>query len=231
MQTELVERTNHEVVTFAFEQTLAGVGMHLPTRMSVVPVAPGKLALISPIPIDDALAKAIEALGQVEWLIAPNLLHHLYLRAAVTRYPRARVLAPPGLAKKEPALRIDATLEQELPPALARALQVVRIEGAPSVDEFVFFHRDSRTLVVTELVFNIVRPRGFVAHIVLFLVGCHGKLAQSRAWRMFVKNRAAARESVRRVMALPIRRLVVAHGDIVETDAAARLAHALRWLA
>jgi hypothetical protein len=203
----------------------------VPARMTVLPLAERKLALVSPVPIDDAVARALAELGEVELLIAPNLLHHLHLSAAAQRYPRARVLAPPRLAAKQPGLRIDATLDRELPALLTDAVQVLHIAGAPRVDEYVFFHRATRTLVVTELVFNMVEPRGLLPNVVLFVMGVHGRLAQSRAWRLLVRDRAAAAASARRVLALPIQTLVVAHGEIVVHDAKAKLAAALRWLA
>jgi hypothetical protein len=215
--------------TFDYPQTLP-MGFRFPARMSALPLADGTLALVSPIPIDDAMAQEIEALGEVRFLIAPNLLHHLYLAAASQRYPNARVLAPPGLRSKRPDLRIDATLDAALPDQLAASVEVLHIAGAPAFDEYAFFHRASRTLVVTELVFN-VRAEGPMAHLVLFMVGCHGKLAQSRVWRLGIKDRAAARESVQALLALPFDTLVMAHGEIVRADARAKLAHALRWLA
>jgi hypothetical protein len=218
------------LAVFDHEQVLP-LGFQFPARMSVLPLEAGKLALVSPVPIDDARAAAIAALGRVEFLIAPNLLHHLYLEAAIQRYPEARVLAPSRLSAKRPHLRIHAPLEAGVPPELAAAVDVVRIEGAPGLDEFVFFHRATRTLVVTDLVFNITRPRGVLAHLLLFLGGCHGRLASSRALRFTLKDRAAARASAERILALPFETLVMAHGDILGRDARARLEPALAWLA
>jgi hypothetical protein len=214
---------------FDFDQVLP-FGFRFPARMSALPLGGGTLALVSPIPIDDARAAAIAELGSVELLIAPNLLHHLYLEAAARRYSRARVLAPGRLRAKRPGLRIDGTLEQALPPELTAAVDVIPLDGAPRLDEFAFFHRATRTLVLTDLVFNITHPRGLLAHLLLFLGGCHGRLACSRALRLLVENRAAARASVERLLALPFETLVVAHGEIIERDARARLEQALAWL-
>ncbi|HEU4578704.1 MAG TPA: hypothetical protein VFS67_10655 [Polyangiaceae bacterium] len=222
-----------EIATFDYAQVIAGLpgGFHFPARMTAVQLRPGELALISPIPIDDALARRIAELGQVSYLLAPNLHHHLYLAAASARYPGAAVLAPPGLASKRPELRISGTLDRELPPALRGALEVIRLEGAPAVDEFAFYHRATATLVVTDLVFNILQPRGFWAHLILWITGCHGQLAATRTWRLLVKDRPALARSLQRLLELPLRTLVMAHGEIVRDDAHARLREALRrWL-
>ena len=116
---------------FAYEQVLP-LGFQFPARMSVLPLGAGKLALVSPVPIDDALAAAIAELGRVELLIAPNLLHHLYIDAAARRYPEARARAeraapngptfastPPSTARCRPSSR---------PPVV-----VAPIEGAPAL--------------------------------------------------------------------------------------------------
>jgi len=223
---------------FDYDQVLP-LGFQFPARMTVLPLAAGKLALVSPIPIDDARAAAIAELGEVEFLIAPNLLHHLYLDAAIRRYPRARVVAPGRLRGKKPELRVDVALDPELdpaalaravPPELSAAVDVVAIGGVPGLDELVFYHRATRTLVVTDLVFHVTQPRGWMAHLTFFLVGCYRRLGSSRALRLLVKDRAAARASVERVLALPFETLVVAHGDVIEQEAQARLGQALAWL-
>jgi hypothetical protein len=217
---------------FDHAQIIGGLpgGFHFPTRMTAVELEGGELALISPVPIDDAVAHRLAALGKVAYIIAPNLHHNLYVAAASQRYPEARVLAPAGLAARL-AAQGAASLADDLPAPVARALDMVHIEGAAALDEYTFFHRASGTLVVTDLVFNVVHPRGFWANAVLWLVGCHGRLASSRAWRLFVKDRAAMARSVERVLALPVQRLVMAHGEVVTSDAHDQLAAALRhWL-
>jgi hypothetical protein len=215
-----------EPIAFDFAQRLPG-GFRFPARMTVLPLERGQVALVSPIPIDDALAREIAKLGEVQLLIAPNLMHHLYLGDASKRYPRARVLAPRGLRAKRRDLVIHGALEEEHR-ELATHAEVIAIQGAPSMDEFVFFHRASGTLVVTDLVFNVEQPEGWLAHMVLFLTGCHGRLAASRMWYSLVKDRGLARQSMERIMALPTRTLIMAHGVIVRSEARERLAASLQ---
>src|SRR5690606_36368846 len=110
----------------------------------------------------------------------PNLLHHLYLPAACQRYPEARVLVPRGLERKRPELRIDGMLDGPLPAELAAAVDVIPLDGATEIREYAFFHHASRTLVLTDLVFHVLEPRGWLAHLMLWLGGCHRRLAASR---------------------------------------------------
>jgi hypothetical protein len=213
---------------FDYAQILP-LGLRFPARMVVLPLAQGRVALVSPVPIDEACAAAIGVLGRVEFLIAPNLLHHLYLGEAARRYPEARVLAPSALGKKRPELRISQSLDTGVPPELAAAVDVVPIAGAPSIEEYAFFHRATRSLVLTDLVFNVARPEGWLAHVLFYLGGTHGRLAASRIWRLKAVDRAAFAASIERLLALPFDTLVMAHGDIVEHHARERLGQALAW--
>jgi hypothetical protein len=215
--------------TFDHMQKLP-LGFRFPARMTALPLEGGKLALISPVPIDETRAAALAELGEVGFLIAPNVMHHLYLGDAIRRYPGARVLAPRGLVSKRPDLRIDTLLDEDLPGELTQAVDVLRIEGAPRLDEFVFHHRATRSLVVTDLVFNIRQPRGWLAHLLLLLGGTHGRLAASRVWRFLIEDRASVSASIERILALPFDTLVVAHGDVVMAGAHAQLERALRGL-
>ena len=85
-------------------------GVVLPTRMTIARLRDGSLWLHSPVEVDDALAAEIDALGEVRTLVAPNLLHYRFLGAAAARWPTAKVLGAPGLARKRPDLRIDGEL-------------------------------------------------------------------------------------------------------------------------
>jgi len=206
------------------------LGLRMPSRSTVVRLSNGKLVVHAPLAIDDRLAREIDALGEVTHLVAPSCLHHLFLRGASERWPRARVLGAPGLESKLGGLRFEPLPAHGAIDAVAGELDVVRIAGAPAVSEHVFLHARSRTLLVTDLVFNVHRDTSFGMSLVLRMVGAWKKLAQSRSWRLFVKDRALAADAMQRVLAWDFDRLVMAHGDVVERGAHAELAAAAAWL-
>jgi hypothetical protein len=134
-------------------------------------------------------------------------------------------VGPEGLATKRPDLARDAALAEG---ALAPGISALALHGAPSIDEFLVYHAASRTLVVTDLVFNVRRAVNFATWLVFALVaGTLGRLAPSRVWRWAVKDRRAFRASLTRALALDCERVVVAHGELVERDAKAALSTAL----
>ncbi|MDI3288062.1 DUF4336 domain-containing protein [Polyangium sp. 15x6] len=202
-------------------------GVRMDTRMTVVRLPGEKLWVHSPIPIDDSLAAELTKLGKVSYLVAPNLYHNLFLGRASERFPEARVFAPPGLGEKIPSLRIDEVLSADTPAAWADVFAQRLVEGAPQMQEVVFLHRPSKTLVVSDLLFNIERPEGLATKVVLTMMGTRGKLARSRMWSLITKDKAAWRASVREVVALDFDRLIMAHGEVVASGAKARVNEAL----
>jgi hypothetical protein len=212
------------------ERSLPG-GVRLPLRATLIRLPDGGLWMHSPVPFDRATADAIDALGPVRSIVAGNLQHHVSFGPAVARWPAARTFAPAGLRSKCPTLRIDADLDARPPDAWQGVFAVVPVLGAPLLDEFVFVHHPSRTLICTDLVFHIRRPANLATRLLLQVVGADGRLAASRSWRwVFAKDRAAVGRSVVGVFEHPFDRIVPCHGDVVTQDGRAALAEATEFL-
>lgn len=204
------------------------LGISMPSRATVVRLSDQRLVVISPTALDESRARAIDALGEVAAIVAPNIMHNLFVAAAAQRWPKARVFGPPGLAKKVKGLEFTplggaGPFDGEL---IAR-----RVDGVPALDEHVFFHPRSRTLVVTDLVFNVHAASSWATRLLFRLVGTWKRLEQSRGWRLVTKDRAAAAASLMDILGWDFDRLVMAHGEVVAHSAYAPFAQAVRWLA
>ncbi len=215
--------------SYEFDQFMPG-GMHFPGRMTVARLADGGLWLHSPGPVTDAVAESLDALGPVKHIVAPNRLHHLHLPSATERFPEAAVHGAPGLAAKRKDVSFDAELGGVAPEAWRGQFDQLVIEGNPLLNEVVFLHRPSRTLIVADLAFNIQESKGWVAPVVLRMVGAWRKPAQSRVWRLTTRDRAAAGGSVRSILDWDFDRLVMAHGTPIEAGAREQLAPLLGWM-
>lgn len=208
------------------------VSIPFPTRMTIVRLDDGRLWVHSPIAPDDALFEAVDQLGPVAWLVAPNSLHYWYVADWQARYPAARTVAVPGLeirAKRD--FRIDALLTGPAMP-LPDAIDAVLIPGT-AVDEAVFFHRASRTVILTDLIenFELPRIRNPLLRLLVRLSGAshpHGK-APVDLRLTFWPHRQRVREEVAKILRWDCQRIVMAHGRPHESGGAAELRRAFRW--
>ncbi len=227
-----IHSIGHDIWDYEIDVALP-LGLRMPSRTTIVRLASGALVVHAPLAFDDAAAKELEALGDVRFVIAPACTHWLFVKAFRERWPRATVFAAPGLEKKLTGKH--GVSFEPLPPtgrveAIGDELRVQRIDGAPGMDEHVFLHRGSRSLVVTDLLFNIHTCSSLGMRLFLALTGVWGKPAQSRAWRFLVKDRAQAAQSVAGILGWEFERVIAAHGAVIDANARQQMAGALRWM-
>ena len=209
----------------------AALGFHYPTRMAVIRLGAGDLFVWSPVAPGGDLRAAIDALGPVAHLIAPNALHDSFIADWIAAYPNARVHIAPRLGAKRPDIAFAEPLTDM--PALGWAGEIdqVLVENriAPEV---VFFHRASGTALVTDLVQHLPGTwyRGWRALVARLDLMTAAEPAVPRKFRLAIGKGATARRALARVLAWPCERLVMAHGAPVAREGRAVLARAFRWL-
>ena len=208
-------------------------GFRFPTRMAVVRLpAEGGLWVWSPVALTEEVRRAVDALGPVRHLVAPNSLHHTFLGEWAARYPDARVHAAPGLTQEVAATAIHSTLADEPDPAWAGALDQVIVRGSRLTTEAVFYHRDSATVLVTDLVQQIPKGwyRGWRAVVARLDLMTASRPSVPRKFRMATRDRSTARADVARILEWPSDRLVMAHGAPIPSGGQKALRQAFEWL-
>ncbi len=86
-----MEKLAHEIWIFDGEP-VQFLGLPYSTRMTVVRLSSGVLWVHSPIKLSVSIARQVNSLGCVKYLIAPNHLHHLFLSEWVSANGRVCVL-------------------------------------------------------------------------------------------------------------------------------------------
>lgn len=206
------------------------LGMGLTATMSVVRLPRGNLLVHSPVPLTPERQAAVAALGPVAHIYAPNTFHHMWIDGWLAAFPQAKLHAPAGLQKKRPELSI-ARLHGSAPePDFGDWLEEITVDGF-RLEEAALFYRPQKTLIVADLVHNIGHPAGAWTKFYASAMGFYGQVALSRIirWTSFSDKQAAA-NSIHKILQRPIERLVVGHGDPLETNAAAALRNAYEWL-
>lgn len=205
-------------------------GLAIGARMTVVRLAGGRLLLHSPVTLDAELRRELDGLGRVAYAVAPNRLHHLYAGAVADAYPGARLWLAPGLERKRPDLVHEALLGDLAPEEWGAEVEQVLFRGRPFENEVAFCHLASRTLILCDLAFNFGPRAAPATRLVMKLLGGYGRLAPTRLDPLLIRDRAAARASLERILSWDFERIIVAHGEVLETGGRATLRQGYAWL-
>jgi hypothetical protein len=198
-------------------------------RMTVLRLAGGDLLLHSPVPLDVPTREAVDALGRVRWIASPSKVHHLHLGDWARAYPEAELCGVPGVAEKRRDLRFHRVLDAGTAAELwGPEIRAELFGGAPIMNELVLLHVASRTLVLTDLAFN-VRSRN-EARLFHRLVGATGRFGPHRVARAGIRDRTAARASLETILAWDFDRVVVSHGDVLESGGRAAMEESFSFL-
>ncbi len=208
-------------------------GLPYSTRMTVVRLSSGDLWVHSPIKLSESIKDQIEALGCVKYLIAPNHLHHLFLPEWIAAYPEVQVFGTNEVIKKRGDITFDGSLNSQQSWAWEDDIEQELFSGSPLMEECVFFHKASGTLIVTDLVEN------FSGHSFNYWQRLAAKGAGILApngktpldWRLsFMFGKRDAHTHLDRLLSWDTKALVMAHGEIVTENTDEFLARSFKWL-
>ena len=214
-----------------------GGSMPFSTRMTLVRLPDGALWCHSPIAPDATLLAAVDALGPVRHLVSPNLLHYAHIAAWKKHYPEALAWASPGVRKRAASQHIEAPFDADLgddaPPAWAAAIDQLCFRGSRVMQEFVFLHRASATLILADLIENFEAEK--LPRTMRWMARLGGVLhpdgkAPLDMRLTYVGRKRQARACLARMLAWQPQQVILAHGRCYLDDAQAELARAFRWL-
>lgn len=197
-------------------------GMELGARMTVLE-GDGGLLVHAPLGVP---LEALGRLGPPRWVLAPNTFHHLYVGPWLAA--GCEGWAAPGLAEKRPDLLFHGVVAPGLRP-FGPDIELFPLRCFPLTNEVVVYHRPSRTLVVTDLVFNLAPTAPWLTRAAMRCAGGYPGCRTTVLERGLMRREAARRE-IGDLLSLDFDRLIMAHGQVVETGGRAALARAFSWL-
>jgi hypothetical protein len=176
------------------------------------------------------LRAELDAIGRVCFAVAPNRVHHLYAGGVAQAYPGARLWVAPGLQRKRPDLVFEAVLDDDPPEEWRAEVDQVFFRGRPYENEVTFFHRPSRTLILCDLAFNVGPNDAWSTRFLMKLIRSYGHLGPSKLDPWLIRDRRAARASLEHILAWDFDRIIVAHGDVLESGGHEVLREGYAWL-
>lgn len=212
------------------EQPMRYFGLSVGARMTAIRLQNREIVVISPIQMTEALIAQLDDIGTVAYIIAPNLYHYFFAADFKARYSTATFWAAPGLKEKRPELPIDYVIEpitvdasgSELWNCLDFSLfEGFRTLGATGIDrlnECVFFHRDSRTLIITDTAFHFDDSFPLLTRLATKMGGGYKTLSPSVLEKIATRDKAKIKQSVNKVLEWDFERVIMAHGSIIETN-------------
>lgn len=213
------------------------LGVPLPVRMTIVRLGNGDLWLHSPTPYSADLYAALEQVGRVRHLIGPNVGHWSFLQDWQGHCETAVTWGAPGLASRRPvrtsALKLDKILGAEPPTDWSGQIDQVVISGAVGFNEVAFFHRATRTMILTDIVQNIEAPKlPFLMRPIARMLGIVAPKGRAPLYLRAIvkaKHRQASR-AAKALVELAPERVIFSHGRWFEKDGTVALRASLDWL-
>jgi hypothetical protein len=210
-------------------------GVAYPTRSVIARFENGDLWVWSPVKLSADLRSELDRLGSVRHLVSPNKLHHLYLREWKVAYPEASLWGPQSAIKKRSDLCFREALEDSPPPAWRPDIDQAWFRGSFAMDEIVFLHRPSATVIVADLIQtfsdHFLREHWGMWRFLARLDGLtQDQACAPREWRLSFINRAPARRARDKALSWNCQRVIVAHGEWPRANGNAFLAKSFRWL-
>lgn len=207
--------------------------VRFPTRMTILRLG-GDLLVHSPTALSEPLREAVAGLGRPRWIVGPSRIHYWWLPDWHAAFPDAELYLAPGIREhtRRPLDFPSKPLDSETGYPWDATVATLPIAG-DYLTEVEFFHRPSRTLVLTDFIENFEPDKlGWLMRVVTRLAGIqdpHGGMPRDMRLT-FRRQRPALKAAVERMIGWNPERVILAHGRWYDRDGAAELRRAFAWL-
>ncbi|KAI5295538.1 hypothetical protein KEM52_001053 [Ascosphaera acerosa] len=222
---------------------------------ATVKLRSGSLAVFSPVAYTPSVEAKVGALGsQVRYLVAPDIEHHLFVKAWKDAHPDAKIIGVEGLQEKwasnpqtkgqkvdyifTPGNKDTMTIQPDFDEEFG-----YEYVAAHQNRELVFCHRPSHTLIEADLLFNLPpteqysktpddlqgSPKARMMGKVGTATPGHNIWQQRFLWYGALRDHKAAKPSIAKIAAWDFDRLIPCHGDVIESDAKRVFLDVFRW--
>lgn len=191
-------------------------------RMTIIKLKSGGLILHSAIRMKDEDLDKLMALGPVEAVVIPNIFHTSDAKFYANRFPNAKVYAPFKYKEKSEkrGLRLSGYLEQNWP--YTSEIKCISFLNTLA-SESLFLHLESKTLIVTDMIFNMHEDDFKNPMERLFLGKWNGLfegLVPSRITKFLAaRSKSEVMRTLKELSQFDFENVIMSHGKIVTSGA------------
>lgn len=201
---------------WTYHADLRLMGARAGRRMVAVRRRGGCWALLSPVLLDPSSRAELEAEGRVGALVVPTAFHNTFVPESAAAFPDAPLYLVDRARRDGLAPERCRTLPGDLPAEWGEELTPFPLGGMPRANEVDFLHPASRTLLVSDLCFNIDDRYPPLTRLLFRAAGARPGIRASRLFRMLIRDRQSFLRSLDRILACEFDRVVMSHGAIIE---------------
>ncbi|KAI9904144.1 hypothetical protein N3K66_000673 [Trichothecium roseum] len=216
-------------------------------RGTLVKLSGGGLAIFSPVALtEDVKAKITEMGGDIRYIVAPDIEHHIFISEWATAFPDAKIVGPEGLPeKREKQTGSDPKIGNEKFSVVFKkeGKRDIRIGDDFDADfeyeymdghankEIAFFYKPDRVLIQADIIFNLPckeqysrvpeaekQPGGILARTFEGVQSPGGdpKWIRRFQWYIACKDKESFTDSVKRMDQWDFVTMIPCHGETVE---------------
>ena len=210
------------------------MGMWFTTRMTVVKLSDGSLWVDSPVPVSFDTLKHLSEIGPVKYLIAATPRHVWRLDGWHTLFPDAQLWTsrPTRMTLNGGKMPVTGILGDVPNGGWAEDLDQLVFKGNPLMDEVIFFHKRSRTVILDDLIQSHPMEKGKRVRNAIYRIDgvASPEGGVGLDIRLTFTNRKLAKKSLAKLLSWDFDRLIIAHGPCVKEGAKASVERAFQWL-
>jgi hypothetical protein len=194
-------------------------GLPIGARMTVIRFPTNELFVYSPLGLNDKIKRQLSELGQVQYVVSPNHLHHLFLTDYQEACPNAKIYASPGLEEKRTDIRFHKQLTDAPEPEWIPYLDQMLFAGVPSMREVIFYHKASRTLLVADLIMNYRDTASLTMKFLLKMFHVYGHPFSSiDIHKLEESSKDLVKFSIQQILDWDFDRIILSHGEMIDAN-------------
>jgi hypothetical protein len=223
------------------------------SRATLVKLQSGAVAVFSPIALTPEVKEKVSSLGELKYIAALNIEHHISLGPWHAEYPNAKVIGVEGLLEKRKkqknedvpfavvltkankgTVKVDADFDSEF--------DYEYLSSHANLD-VVFLHKPSKTLIEADVLFNLPATEqfsktgeaanaGILTKLWMQVTNTQGAATGQKRilwWGISSGDRTGFNASIAKINGWDFNTIIPCHGEVIENDAKSIFQKVCEW--